>query len=326
MTTPMRWGILGAARIAETAVAPAIHMAEGAVLAAVATRDPGGRADRFLARYPGLRVAAGYEALVADPLIDAVYIPLPNHLHVEWTLRALAAGKHVLCEKPIALRADEIDRLIAAREAAGRLAAEAFMVVHHPQWQRARALVAEGAIGPLAHVEGVFTYSNTDPANIRNRAETGGGGLRDIGVYPAVTTRFVTGAEPRRLVADIRWQDGVDTFARVWADFPGFTASFHVSMRLAPRQEMVFHGAEGWLRLTAPFNAGLYGEAGIEIRRADGRRSLEAFPAVDQYRLMVEAFGRSAATGAPFACPLEFSKGNQAMMDAIFAAGAAAAT
>ncbi|MCL4187513.1 MAG: Gfo/Idh/MocA family oxidoreductase [Rhodobacteraceae bacterium] len=323
MTAPMRWGILGAAKIAETAVAPAIHMAEGAVLAALATRGHSARVDRFAARYPGLRLVQGYEALLADPGIDAVYIPLPNHMHVEWTERALAAGKHVLCEKPIAMQAGEIDRLIAARDAAGRLAAEAFMVVHHPQWQRARTLIAEGAIGALSHVEGVFAYNNAaDPGNIRNRAETGGGGLPDIGVYPAITTRFATAAEPLRLRADIRWENGVDSFARVWADFPGFTASFYVSMRLALRQEMVFHGTDGWMRLAAPFNAGLYGEAQIEIRMNDGRRSIEAFPGVDQYRLMVEAFGRSAATGAPFACTLESSKANQAMIDAIFAAAA----
>lgn len=322
MAGVMRWGILGTAKIAETALAPAIHMAEGAVLAAIATRDPA-RAARFTARYPGLRVIEGYDAMLADPEIDAVYIPLPNHMHVEWTEAALRAGKHVLCEKPIALQAGEIDRLIRVRDETGRLAAEAFMVVHHPQWLRTRALVAEGAIGRLSHVEGAFSYNLTDPANIRNRPETGGGGLLDIGVYPSVTTRFVTGAEPTRLRADIRWEGGVDSFARVWADFPGFTLSFYCSMRLALRQEMVFHGTEGWLRLQAPFNAGLYAEAQIEIRRNDGLRTIEAFPAVDQYRLMIEAFGRSALTGAPFACPLEFSRGNQAMIDAIFAAAAA---
>jgi predicted dehydrogenase len=321
MTAILRWGILGAAKIAETAVAPAIHMAEGAVLAAVATSGSSTRIGGFRARYPGIRVVDGYEALLADPGIDAVYIPLPNHMHVEWTQRCLAAGKHVLCEKPIAMRADEIDALIRARDASGLLAAEAFMVAHHPQWARVRALIDEGAIGRLAHVEGAFSYNNAaDPANIRNRPETGGGALRDIGVYPCITMRLVTGAEPVGLRSDIRLENGVDSFARVWADFPEFTASFYVSMRLGLRQEMVFHGADGWLRLTAPFNAGTYGEAQIEWRRSDGRRGLEAFPAVDQYRLMIEAFGRSALTGAPFACPLEMSRGNQAMIDAIFAA------
>ena len=319
MQQPLRWGILGNARIAETALAPAIHMANGSELVAMATNTPT-RAASFTARYPGLRIVEGYDALLSDPGIDAVYIPLPNHLHVEWTERALRAGKHVLCEKPIALKAEQIDQLIAARDETGLLAAEAFMVVHHPQWIRARALLAEGAIGRLVHVEGVFTYNNRDAQNIRNRPETGGGGLYDIGVYPSVTARFATGAEPSRLRADIRRDGGVDTFARVWADFPEFTMSFYCGMRQYVRQEMVFHGEDGWMRLTAPFNAQLYGNARLEVMRADGTMLSQVFNAVDQYQLMVEAFGRSVADGEPFACPLEFSRANQSMIDAILAA------
>jgi predicted dehydrogenase len=318
MTEPMRWGILGAAKIARTALLPAIQTARGAELVAIGTSDPA-KAAPFQAVVPGLRVM-GYDALLADPAVDAIYIPLPNHLHVDWTIRALQAGKHVLCEKPIALAASDIDRLIAARDASGRLAAEAFMVAHHPQWARVRALLAEGAIGTLGHVEGVFTYFNTDPANIRNKPGMGGGGLLDIGVYPTVTTRLATGQEPTRIRADIRRDNGIDHFARVWADFPGFTMSFHCGMRLQRRQDMVFHGTSGWLRLTAPFNPGPMGEARIEVHRADGSFVTERFPDLDQYRLMVEAFGVSARTGAGFACPLEFSRGNQAMIDAIFAA------
>jgi predicted dehydrogenase len=320
MSGPVRWGILGAAKIARDQVARAIHAAEGATLAALATTDPG-KAAWFAALAPGLRVHGDYAALLADPGIDAVYIPLPNHLHVEWTLRALAAGKAVLCEKPIALAAAEIDRLIAARDAAGLLVAEAFMVCHHPQWQRLRQLLAEGAIGALLHVEGVFTYRNTDPANIRNRPETGGGGLLDIGVYPTVTTRFATGAEPGRIRADIRREGGVDVFARVWADFPGFTMSFHCGMRMLRRQDMVFHGSDGWIRLPAPFTPPALGEAQIVLHRPDGSVMIERFPEAAQYRLMIEAFGRSLRHGVPFACPLEFSRGNQAAIEAMLAAG-----
>jgi predicted dehydrogenase len=319
MGDAMRWGILGAAKIARTALLPAIQAAEGAELVALGTGDAA-KAAPFAAVVPGLRVM-GYEALLADPGVDAVYIPLPNHMHVHWTLRALAAGKHVLCEKPLALTAPEIDRLIAARDASGLLAAEAFMVCHHPQWARLRALLAEGAIGDLGHVEGMFTYRNTDMANIRNRAETGGGGLRDIGVYPLVTTRFATGAEPGAIRADIRRQNGVDVFARVWADFPGFTFSMHCGMRLQRRQDMVFHGSAGWIRMTAPFNPPQMGEAQIMLHRADGSVLVERFPEVDQYRLMVENFGRAARAEAAFPCPLEFSRGNQAALDAILAAG-----
>lgn len=320
MTDPIRWGILGTAKIAQTALAPAIHQAAGAELAALATNTRA-RAAPFTARYPGLRVIDGYDALLADPDIDAVYIPLPNHLHVEWTEKALRAGKHVLCEKPMALRATDIDRLIAVRDETGRTVGEAFMVLHHPQWIRTCALLAEGAIGRLMHVDGAFTYNNTDMDNIRNRPETGGGGLYDIGVYPSVTARFVTGAEPTAIRAEIALENGVDTFARVWATFADFTMSFYTSMRMAPRQEMVFHGDAGWLRLSAPFNTHLYGDVRLDLRRADGTVTSERFNEVDQYRLMVEAFGRTVRDGDPFACPLEFSRGNQAMIDAIHDAG-----
>lgn len=315
----MRWGILGAAKIARTDLMPAIQTAEGAQLVALATRDAG-RAAPFTAMVPGLRVHDSYEALLDDPEVEAVYIPLPNHLHVDWSLRAMAAGKHVLCEKPIALHADEIDRLIAARDASGLLCAEAFMVCHHPQWRRVRDLLAEGAIGRLQHVEAAFTYNNPDPANIRNDPTMGGGGLRDVGVYPCITTRFATGAEPLRLRADIRRENGVDVMARVWADFPDFTMAFYCGMRQHRHQYIHFHGSDGVLELPFPFNAGVAGEALIRRWHGAGNLVMERHEPVDQYRLMIEAFGRSARDGVPFACPLEFSRGNQAMIDGIFAA------
>ncbi len=191
-----RWGILGASNFAQHFMAPAIHQAEDAEFVAIATSAPA-KADGFRAFNPALRVLTDYDALLADPGIDAVYIPLPNHLHVEWTAKALVAGKHVLCEKPIALSAEQIDPLIALRDETGLLAAEAFMIVHHPQFIRARELVAEGAIGRIEHVDAAFSYDNrTDPGNIRNRPETGGGSIPDIGVYTFGSARFVTGAEP----------------------------------------------------------------------------------------------------------------------------------
>ena len=319
MQDSLRWGILGAAKIARTDVGPAIHAARGATLAALATTRPEAAAP-FAALAPGLRVHDSYAALLADPQVDAVYIPLPNHLHVDWTLRAIDAGKHVLCEKPIALEAAQIDRLIAARDASGLTVAEAFMVTHHPQWALVRDLLAEGAIGTLRHVEGCFTYNNTDPANIRNSAEMGGGGLRDIGVYPCVTTRFATGAEPGRLRADVRFEGGVDTFARVWADFPGFTMSFYCGMRQVRHQHMLFHGSDGVIDLSAPFNARVYGDTRVAWTGADGVRHMRRFNDIDQYAMMIEAFGAAVRGAAAFNCPLEFSRGNQAMIDAAFAA------
>lgn len=314
----MRWGILGAAKIAREWVCPAIHMSDRGRVAAVASRDPS-RAAPMAAPY-GARVIEGYEALLADPEIDAVYVPLPNGAHVEWTGKCLDAGKHVLCEKPIALKAEEIDGLIAARDRAGRFAAEAFMVTHHPQWIRVRELVRSGAIGRLTWVQGAFSFFNDDPANIRNMAGLGGGALRDIGVYPSVVTRFVTGAEPDRIAAEIDWDSGIDATARVWADFPDFRLDFYVSMRMAPRQLMTFHGTEGWLSVHAGFNAGAYGDEVIEIRNADGQVTLERFPRADQYRAQADAVHATVFDGADFACPLEFSRGNQQMIDTIYAA------
>ena len=316
----MKWGVLGAANFARRRMAPAIHAAHGAELAALATSDAA-KAEPFRAFAPGLRVFEDYDALLADDDIDVVYIPLPNHLHVEWTRKALDAGKHVLCEKPIAMEAGDIDALIAARDASGRLAAEAFMIVHHPQMIRARELVQGGAIGNLVLVDCVFSFNNADATgNIRNRPETGGGGLPDIGVYAFGAARFVTGAECRSVDhAHVRFENGVDTFAQVSADFGSFRYQGVVSMRMHPRQHITFQGDKGHLTLTAPFNAGVYDQAELTLETAAGRMS-ERWPDVNQYVLQVEAFERAAAGQEPYACPLEFSRGTQAMIDAVFAA------
>lgn len=320
MSEPVRWGILGAANFARRHMAPAIHAAEGAEFTALATGSPE-KAAYFQSFAPGLKVHGTYDALLADPSVEAVYIPLPNHLHVEWAKKALQAGKHVLCEKPMTMKAEEFDDLIALRDETGLLAAEAYMIVHHPQWQRARELVQGGAIGKLIHVEGVFTYNNAeDKANIRNDPAKGGGGIPDIGVYTYGATRFVTGQEPQEIThADITWDNGVDVIARVSARFSSFSAHWLNSMRMHPIQDMTFHGDTGLLRLTAPFNPQVFGEARIELM-SDGKSVVERFPAANHYKLQVEAFGRSVRGGALYACPLEFSRGTQAMIDMVFEA------
>jgi predicted dehydrogenase len=320
----LRWGILGAAKFAREFMAPAIHAAKGAELVALATSDPA-RGAGFQAFCPGLRLHGSYDALLADPGVDAVYIPLPNHLHLEWTLKALAAGKHVLTEKPIVMQAAEIDQIIAARDKSGLLAAEAYMIVHHPQWIRARELVQSGAIGQVAHVDAAFSYDNrTDTGNIRNRPETGGGGIRDIGVYTYGSARFVTGAEPVALQARMRLENGVDTWAQVVGEMAGaagrFTYSAMTSMRLFTRQEVVFQGDKGMIRVAmGPFNANVYGEARLEWHHGPGLAiTTERWPADNHYVLQVEAFGQSAQHGTPYACPLEFTRGTQAMIDEVF--------
>lgn len=318
--TPLRWGILGASNFARHHMGPAIHAARGAELVGVATSNAA-KADGFRAFAPQIKVYDGYAEILADPAIDAVYVPLPNHLHVEWSLKALAAGKHVLCEKPMTLEAAEFDELIAARDRTGLLAAEAFMIVHHPQFIRARELVQGGAIGTLKHVEAAFSYYNDDAGNIRNQADKGGGGLRDIGVYTIGAARFVSGAEPEKIThARIDLTDGVDTYAQFTADFPGFSYQSMVSTRLAPRQEVVFHGDKGVLILTCPFNANVFDMAQL-VLETGGQKVSERWPAVNHYVLQVENFVQSVQTGAAYPCPLEFSRGTQHMMDMIFAAG-----
>lgn len=320
MTDQIRWGILGAAKFAREQMAPALHVAPGGTLAALGTGTPE-NSGPFRELAPGLRVHEGYDAVLRDAQVDAVYIPLPNHLHMDWTLKALEAGKHVLTEKPAAMNAAEIDAMIAARDASGKLAAEAFMIVHHPQWIRVRELLAEGEIGVLERVDAAFSFDNgEDTQNIRNRADTAGGALRDIGVYVMGGVRFATGAEPETVEAELRWENGVDVSADLRARFPGFDYRGFVSMRVFRRQEVTFHGRSGMIRLTAPFNAQVFGEARIECHRTGRGMLVETFPAARQYELQVAAFNRSALTGAPYACPLEFTRGTQAMMDVAFAA------
>ncbi len=324
MVKSMRWGVLGASNFALHYMAPAIHMARHAEFAALAT-SRAAKAIPFQAFCANLAVHDSYDALLDDPSIDAVYIPLPNHLHVEWTLKALAKGKHVLCEKPIAMAAADIDRIIAARDASGLLAAEAFMIVHHPQWLRAREWVAGGEIGPVLHADAAFSYDNRgDLDNIRNRPETGGGSLPDIGVYTLGSMRFVTDAEPVDITAAIRRENGVETFAQVIGTMTGPTGGFTfgsmTSMRLFPRQEVVFQGENGLIRVAhGPFNANVFAEARIELHRPGLQVLTERFPEANHYVLQVEAFGRSVTDGVPYGCPLEFSRGTQVTLDRIMA-------
>ena len=319
--THIRWGILGASKFAREHMGPAIHAARGAVLSAVASRNPDsvGPFQEFAAE---CRAISGYEALISDRDVDAVYIPLPHHMHVEWTVKALHAGKHVLAEKPIAMQADDFDNLIAARDASGLLAAEAYMIVHHPQWQRARQMVADGAIGRVIHITGGFSYDNSDdPQNIRNQAAMGGGGLRDIGVYVLGSARYVMGAELENISAKIRLESGFDTFASMQGNMGEATYSAYVSTRMHPHQEMVFHGSEGVLRLTAPFNANIFGEARIELHQPNLGLRVEKFPAANHYVQQVEAFGHSIRTGAAFPWTLEQARGTQEAIDKVLAIG-----
>jgi predicted dehydrogenase len=318
MTDPIRWGVLGAANFARTTMAPAIHDAENAMLAALATSSAE-KAAGFAAMAPGLKIHASYEALLADPEIDAVYIPLPNAMHVDWTEKAARAGKHVLTEKPIAMELAEIDRLIALRDETGLLIAEAYMIPHHPQWQMVRDMVRGGEIGEILHIDGYFTFRLTDGGNIRLNPDLGGGVTRDIGVYTLGSARLVTGLEPLDVEARFGWQNGVDVSARIWANFGAATCSIYMSMEAPNRQVVTYHGTDGFIELTAPFNPVVHREASVRLVRADGEERLTRFPTARQYINQVEAFGRSIREGTDYPVPLEFSRGTQAALEAAFA-------
>lgn len=313
----VRWGILGAARFARDFMGPALTLAAGGQVVALATRDPA-KAAPFRVFAPGLRVHESYDALLADADVDAVYIALPNHLHLKWSLEAIRAGKHVLCEKPMVLQADHFDDLMRARDTARVLVAEAFMIVHHPQWQRARQLLAEGAVGRLWRIEAAFSYANDDAADIRNQAAAGGGGLRDVGVYVIGGVRYATGLEPTQVRSQIRWHGGVDVYAAVSAMFGEADYAAFTSTRMHGRQEVTFHGDSGMLRLAVPFNPRSFGEARLELHHGLVT-SAERWPSANHYEVQAAAFNRSVRDGVPYPCPLEFSRGTQVAIDAAFA-------
>ena len=261
-----------------------------------------------------------YEELLADDRINAVYIPLPNTMHVDWTIRAIKSGKHVLCEKPIAMRAKEIDELIKLRNTTGLLVAEAYMIVHHPQWIKAKEIVQSGVLGDLIQVDAVFSYNNqADLQNIRNNSNMGGGGLPDIGVYTLGSVRFVTDQEPAAIRhVDIKYENGVDVWALAAFDFPKFKFTSITSMRMAPRQEVTFQGTDGFIKLTAPFNPLVYDKAEIIKRMNDGTEEVFSYPGVSQYVNQIEAFSDAVLNEKTYPCSLEFSQGTQAMIDSIF--------
>src|SRR5579872_664404 len=319
----VKWGVLGVAKIAVEKVIPAMQRGEVSEVAAIASRD-GARA-RAAADQLGIPRAFGaYEDLLADPEIDAVYNPLPNELHVPWTLRALAAGKHVLCEKPIALDAEEGRQLIEARERSGKLVAEAFMVRFHPQWRRARELARTGSIGELRAIQTFFSYHLLDPANVRNRPP-GGGGLYDIGCYAVLTARFIFGAEPTRVVATIEWDPKfkTDRLTGALLEFPGGRhLTFTAGTQTSAHQRVTIVGDQGRIEIMIPFNAPP--DRPTEIAIDDGAdlfgggRRVETFSVCDQYTLQGDAFSRAIVDGSALEFPIEDAVANMAVIDALF--------
>jgi len=319
----VRWGVLGVANIAVQKVIPAMQKGEWSEVTAIASRDR--RKAEVAARALGISKAYGsYEDLVADPEIEAIYNPLPNQLHVPWTLRAADAGKHVLCEKPISLTAEEARSLLTAQNRLGVKIGEAFMVRTHPQWLRARELVKSGRIGPLRSIIGFFSYFNRDPSNIRNVPEYGGGGLMDIGCYPINTSRFMFGEEPRRVQGLIERDPemNIDRLTSGILDFPSGHSIFTCSTQLVPYQRMHCLGTQGRIEIEIPFNAPNDRPCRILI---DDRGDLlgvgvstETYATCDQYTIQGDVFSRAVREGGEVPVSLEDAIKNMAVIDAVF--------
>lgn len=323
---PVKWGVISTANIGRQRVLPAMKQGALVRLQAVASRDLAGA--KAFADELGIPKAYGsYEELLADPEIEAIYNPLPNHLHVPWTIKAAEAGKHVLCEKPIAMTAAEAETLIPVRDRTGVRIEEAFMVRHHPQWKKARDLVREGRIGRLRLVQAAFSYMNVDPGNIRNIPEVGGGAIYDIGCYPVVVSRYMFGAEPSRASCLIERDPemGTDRLASTILEFAEGRAVFTCSTQLLPYQRVVIMGTKGRIEVMIPFNAppdepmrvildtrGELGDAANEV--------IEIEPC-NQYTLQGDAFSKGIREGTPPEFPLEDAVANMRVLDALFAAG-----
>lgn len=306
MTVPVRWGVLSTANIGLKAVLPAIRASENGVIAAIASRDLA-RAERAAELFPGARAYDSYEALLEDVEVDAVYIPLPNGLHAEWTIRAVSTGKHVLCEKPLGATAAEVREMIAAAQKAGVLLMEAFMYRFHPQIRYALEQIAQGAIGPVRLVRGAFAFDiRARPDDIRLRADLAGGSLMDVGCYPLNLCRAVYEQAPQGAVARVDVPDGseVERTTAAVLDFGG--GRFGVidsSFELAWHQRADVVGENGILILPRPFTPGL-NETMVRIER-ENEVVERRFPPVDQYQLMVEHFAECVRTGTPLRVPPE---------------------
>jgi predicted dehydrogenase len=319
----IRWGVLGVARIATVKVIPAMQQCELCEIAAIASRDRA-KAESAARELAIPRAYGSYEELLADPAIDAIYNPLPNHLHVPWSIRAAEAGKHVLCEKPIGLNAAEARKLIAARDRTGVVIGEAFMIQVHPQWVRTVELIRTGRIGQLRGMVGTFGYTNRDPKNVRNILELGGGALMDIGCYPIKASRMAFAEEPLRVAATLVRDPsfGTDILTSAVLEFSSGQCAFTVGTQIVPCQNMQFLGTTGRIELVIPYNA-LPGKA-MRVLIDDGSDITGANVVVedvapcDQYTLQGDAFARAILDGAPPPVPLEDSLANMMAIDAVF--------
>ena len=325
--TTLRWGILSTANIATEKVIPGIRRAARNEIVAIASRD-GETARRVADRLAIPRAHGSYEALLADPDVDAVYIPLPNHLHAEWSIAAARAGKHVLCEKPLALTAADAARMIEAAEAAGVHLMEAFMYRHHPSWVAVRELVASGRIGTLTAVQSWFGFHNDDAANIRNIRDFGGGALYDVGCYCVNLSRMLFGGEPVRIegavVRDGAAGDGVDILTTGLLEFEGGLASFGCSIRTEPDQRVDVYGSDGRISIGIPFNippdrpTQVFVTKGGDPPVAPATDTL-TFETKDPYAAEAERFAEAVLDGLPTPVPPSDAVANLRVIERLFA-------
>jgi predicted dehydrogenase len=323
MRDKVRWGVLGVADIATAKVIPAMQRGDWSEVVAIASRDRG-KAEKAAVQLGIPKAYGSYEELLGDPAVEAIYNPLPNHLHVPWSIQAAEAGKHVLCEKPIAMNVAECRSLMGVRDRTGVKIGEAFMVRTHPQWLRARELVRSGEIGTLRAVMGAFSYFNRDPKNIRNVPQFGGGGLMDIGCYPITTSRFLFGEEPKRVLGLVESDPdmGTDRLASAILDFPGGQSVFSCSTQLVPYQRMQILGTRSRIEIEIPFNAPpdrptrLWVDNGADLQ--GGGLHMEEFPVCDQYTIQGDRFSRAIRDDGEVPVPLEDAIRNMAVIEALF--------
>jgi predicted dehydrogenase len=319
----VKWGVLGVAKIARTKVIPAMKKSSNSEVFAIASRDFDKA--RAIAKELGIPRAYGsYEDLLADSEVEAIYNPLPNHLHVPWSRRAAEAGKHVLCEKPIALSVAECQELIEARDRTGVKVGEAFMVRTHPQWLRARELARSGDLGELVAVLAAFSYFNRDPNNIRSVPEWGGGALMDIGCYPVQVARFLFGEEPVRVTGAVQRDPelGVDRLTSGILEFSTGHCVFTCGTQMVPYQRVQILCTKGRIEIEIPFNAPpdrpcrLWVDDGRDVF-GSGIRT-EEMPVCDQYTIQADLFSDAIREDAQVPTPLEDSVANMAVIETLF--------
>lgn len=324
----VRWGILSTALIGTQKVIPAMQQGDHCEVIAIASRS----ADKAKQAAEQLGIPNSYdsyEALLADPNVDAIYNPLPNHLHVDWSIKALQAGKHVLCEKPIGLSSEEGQKLVDAGKQHPKLKLmEAFMYRHHPQWVAMRDMINAGQIGELRTVNSFFSYFNNDADNIRNQADIGGGALMDIGCYPISLSRFLFEAEPTKVLSTVEYDPNlkVDRLSSAILQFEGGTATFTCSTQLHPYQRVHAYGTHGHLEIQIPFNAPPGEQCQLWIHQSDAGNPVAdrkeiLVEACDQYTIQGDLFARAILDDTPVPTPIEDAVANMKVIEAIVAAG-----